>query len=191
MNSGLIFVHPKSQTWPDFSVGPRYNTIEQTFCSNNIPGGIHDTWCYYCVKYFGTIHKSPLVHGSGISYWEHTHTTYTLISLLPVNLIFCSDCRTTMLIYALVTEVYPANLRGWTSRSSDLREDGLFIYTVCLGSSESQCWEFHHAVYGTNVWSPPRCTLTLTRLRRSHFHVWQWCSVCNLQDTFLGLLVTL
>lgn len=110
---------------------------------------------------------------------------------------FCSDCRTAMLIYALVTEVYPADLWGRDLQilrhSSCLCEDGLFIYTVCLGSSESWCREFHQALYGTHVWSPPPLLFhPETRPRRSHFHVRQhWCSVCNLQETFLGLLVTL
>ena len=77
--------------------------------------------------------------------------------------------------------------------SSCLCEDGLFIYTVCLGSSESRCREFHQALHGTHVWSPPPLLFhPETRPRRSHFHVRQhWCSVCNLQETFLALLVTL
>lgn len=77
-----------------------------------------------------------------------------------------------------------------------LHEDGLFIYTVWLGSSESQHREFHHALYGTHVWSPPRLLFHPETRPRNHISmcgssVVQWCSVCNLQDTFLALPVTL
>lgn len=58
-----------------------------------------------------------------------------------------------------------------------LREDGLFIHAVWLGSSESQHGGFQHALEGTHVWSPPPPLLfhPVTRLRRSHFHVWKEC----------------
>lgn len=48
---------------------------------------------------------------------------------------FCSDCRTAMLIYALVTEVYPADLWGGTSRSSDTAPVSarmVYLYTRCV-----------------------------------------------------------
>lgn len=56
---------------------------------------------------------------------------------------------------------------------SCLCDCGLFIYTVCQGSSKGWCREFHHAVYGTHVCDPPPLLFhPETRQRRSHFHVW-------------------
>lgn len=204
----------------------RYNTILTDFLQQPYSRSdfLWNTWSYCCVKYFGTIHKrnspeNPLLGGSGISYWDSWKGSTVMLSrgvwpfpglgkethprtdispfrqpdvLLKlqnnnVNLCLC-DWGVSCWFMRLDLQI----LR----QRSCLCEDGLFIYTVCLGSSESQCREFHHALYGTHVWSPPRCSFTPRHGWGDHISmcgsgVVLWCSVCNLQDTFLGLPVTL
>lgn len=84
-------------------------------------------WCYYlCQKLLSPSPENPILNGfcSGVveeyvacdplhvSCQKHVHTYiyWHLLSLCQPD--SCSGCKTKMLIYALVTEVYPADLWG-------------------------------------------------------------------------------
>lgn len=108
--------------------------------------------------------------------------------------------RTTIIIYTWVTEVYPADLWGWTSRSSDTAPvcgRMVYLYPRCV-------WGVVKASAGNSImlWMAHMsgalrlCSFTPRHSRGDHISMCgcsevHWYSVCNLQDTFLGLPVTL
>lgn len=96
----------------------------------------------------------------------------------------CSDYRTTMIIYALVTEGYPADLWGRTSGSSDAAPvcaGTLYLYTLCVwgavkacaGSSITLCMAHMSGTLLVCSFTPRH------RGGRSHFHVWQSSDVAS------------
>lgn len=117
---------------------------------------------------------------------------HTLCSVSPT---FCSDCRTTMIIYALVP-----HKSGRTSRSSDTAPVCVrmsYLYTRCVwGVVKAIAWNSIVLCMAHMSGVLLLCSFTLRhgwgdRISMCGSSEVHWCSVCNLQDTFLGLLVTL
>lgn len=157
---------------------------------------VGNTWRYCCVKNFPQNFASWWFWDFKQGFWKshsvsHTPTCVTLWSIDKVekHYINADHADISPLLRFQNNNVNLCfgdwGISCWFMRldlqilrhSSCLCEDSLFIYMVCLGSSESQPKEFHHSPYVTHVWNPlPLLFRPGKWLRRSHFHVWQQCS---------------
>lgn len=111
-----------------------------------------------------------------------------------------SDCKTTMLIYALVTEGVPCWFMGVDSRFSDLASvcvRMVYLYIQCVwravkastGSSIMLCMAHMSGALLLCSFTPRHCWGD--HISMCGCSVIHWCSVWILQDTFLGLPITL
>lgn len=122
----------------------------------------------------------------------HTHTDISSLCQPDSR----SGCKTKMLIYALVTEVYPANLWGWTSRSSDTAHvcvRMVYLYTLSV-------WGTVKASAGNSIMLHMAhmsgalllCSFTPGSGWTDHISmcgssVVHWCSICNFTSLFFWI----
>lgn len=110
------------------------------------------------------------------------HKENTVISVLSVRLTFYSDYRTAMIIYALVTEVYPA----------PVCVKMVYLYTHCVSG---EWWKPVRGIPSCSVWhtclEPPRL---LFHPEDITFHACMAARqtsdlcICNLQEHFGGFV---